>query len=65
MGNVYPVIQTRTKDGEVTINLNLTIRLDAAGKITLDAQESPRVSRIDPPTLEDNTGELIDFGRSP
>lgn len=81
MGKIVPLQQViEAKNGEVvvTINLNLTIKLDDEGKVSLSnaSAEARPVAPFVPvskkeekvqfemPDLEDNTGELLpDFGR--
>jgi hypothetical protein len=76
MGSLVPFqTQVETKDGEllVTINLNLNIKLDSGGRLSLDVQPNsdtpvkenpPTTSKVkfEKPDLEDNI-DIIDFGK--
>lgn len=81
MGKVTPtqfVVDGKSGELVVTINLNLTIRLDGEGNLSLTATSAdarPHVSaqpmprkeekvQFEMPDLEDNIGELLpDFGK--
>jgi len=52
---------TQTVQGEVTINLNLTIKIDQDGKIGIFQDEETKKHNFELPDLESNS-TLIDFG---
>jgi hypothetical protein len=65
MGNLVP-LQVQTQQGELTINLNLTIKLDSDGKASLMTVEAndPKNVKYEMPQMEDNTYLLLDnFGK--
>lgn len=73
MGKLVPIItQVESKQGEVlvTINLNLTIKLDSDGNVVRidnkgESAKAPENVKYEMPKMEDNTDLLLsNFGKA-